>query len=251
MATRAAVVAALATSGCGGGVPLLHGAHVLRPGDTSFGAGASAQIGVLDAKAETGRSSRVFEDLGFGAGVAPVVTGRVGIDGENEAGLTYTGRAIRLDGRHAFDLGNDWALSLGLGGSALVPRRDVEGGPDGEDDASAYGPGVDLPVLFGTHAGAGIYTLWLGPRIGFQHLSGSVDARAIDPAAPPGGEGLPLEGTHFWAGGVLGVRVGFRYLHVALEVDAAWHHGQGTLGSERASFDQVSVAPAGGLILTF
>lgn len=240
----------IATAGCGGGVPLLHGAHVLPPGDTAFGAGASAQIGVLAADPGTGRPSRVFEDLGFGAGVAPVVTGRVGIEGQNEAGLTYTGRSIRLDGRHAFDIGNDWALSLGAGGSALVPRRDVEGGPEGADDASAYGPGFDIPILFGTHAGAGIYTLWAGPRLGFQHLTGAVDGALVDPTARPGSS-LPLEGTHFWAGGVMGVRVGFRHLHVALEVDAAWHHGQGTLGDERTSFDQVSIAPAGGLILTF
>lgn len=251
MPRLAALVAfAAGPSGCGGASPLLHGAHVLRPGDTSFGAGAAAQIGVLDAPADAGRESRVLEDLGFGAGVAPVVMGRVGIDGQNEAGLTYAGRSIRLDARHAFDLGRDWAMSLGLGGSALVPRRDVEGGPEGADEATAYGPGVDVPLLFGTHAGAGIYTLWAGPRVGFQHLTGSVDAGVVDATRPPG-TSLPLEGTHVWAGGVLGVRVGFRHLHVALELDAAWHHGQGSVGDVQASFDQVSVAPAGGLVLTF
>ena len=242
----------LAATGCGGGVPLLHGAHVLSPGDTSFGAGASARVaalepGSLGPESVPARASRVLEDLGFGAGIAPVVMGRIGIEGQNEAGLTYAGRSIRLDGRHAFHLGNDWALSLGIGGSALLPRRDAAGT---DDAASAYGPGVDVPVLFGTHAGGGIYTFWLGPRVGYEHLTGNVDAGLLEPTAAPGAF-LDLEGNHFWAGGLVGARVGFRHVHVALEVDAAWHHGQGSIGTFRGSFDQVSVAPAGALILTF
>jgi hypothetical protein len=249
---RAALASAVALTagamGCGGGVPLMHGAHTLRPGDTSFGAGASARVAVLDPDDPTeARATRVLQDLGFGAGVAPFVNGRIGIDGNNEAGLTWAGRSIRLDGRHAFDLGNDYALSVGVGGSALLPRRDVDGR---EDSASAYGPGADIPILFGTHAGAGIYTLWVGPRVGFEHLTGTVDAALLDPGSTPG-DLQSLDGTHFWAGGLVGVRVGFRYLHVALEVDAAWHHGQGSIGTQRARFDQVSVTPAGALILTF
>jgi hypothetical protein len=236
-----------AAGGCGGGVPLMHSAHVLSPGDTSFGAGASARVAVLEAESADDRPSRVMEDLGFGAGVAPVVLGRIGIEGGNEAGLTYAGRSIRIDGRHAFDLGNDWALSLGAGGSAVLPRRDVQGR---EDAASAYGPGIDVPVLFGTHAGSGIYSLWLGPRVGFEYLRGNVDEGLIDGTGLEG-ELLPLEGTHFWAGGVLGIRVGFRHVHVAIELDGAWHHGSGTVGTFNGSFDQVSLTPAGALLLHF
>ncbi len=244
-------------TGCGGGVPLMHGAHVLRPGDTSFGAGASARAAVLDPGSNVGaapgsaevidRPSRVLEDLGFGAGVAPVVLGRIGIEGMNEAGLTYAGRSIRIDGRHAFDLGSDWALSLGAGGSAILPRRDVQGQ---DDAASAYGPGIDVPVLFGTHAGAGIYSVWFGPRLGFEYLRGNVDEGLVD-GSDLQGELLPLEGSHFWAGGLLGMRVGFRNIHVAIEVDGAWHHGQGSIGTLSGSFDQVSVTPAGALLLNF
>jgi len=251
-AIAASAALALGAVGCGGGVPLLHGAHVLRPGNTMFGAGATARVAVIDPAEEADAPSRILEDLGFGAGVAPVVVGRVGIEGQNEAGLTYAGRTIRLDGRHAFDLGNDWAMSLGLGGSALLPRRDAAGR---DDAATAYGPGVDVPLLFGTHAGAGIYTVWIGPRVGFEHLRGSVDATIVDDPATggpaPDGTSLDLEGNHFWAGGLVGVRVGFRHVHVALEVDAAWHHGTGSIGSLRGSFDQVSIAPAGALLLEF
>jgi hypothetical protein len=239
---------AVAAGGCGGGVPLLHGAHVLRPGDTTFGAGATARIATIDPPEDSQPAARVLEDLGFGAGVAPVVTGRVGIEGQNEAGLTYAGRTIRLDGRHAFDLGNDWAMSLGVGGSALLPRRDARGR---DDAASAYGPGVDVPLLFGTHAGGGIYTVWAGPRLGFEHLRGTIDAELVDDPDAGGRESLDLEGNHVWAGGLVGVRVGFRHVHVAIEVDAAWHHGTGSVGTLHGSFDQVSVAPAGALLLTF
>lgn len=242
----AATLFASTLAGCGGGSPLMHGATVLPPGDTTFGAGASAQVAAIDGASPDARASRVLEDLGFGAGVAPWAGARIGIEGSNEAGLAYTGRSIRLDFRHAFPLGDRWALSLGAGGSAIVPRFQGDGL---SDEASAYGPGVDVPVLLGRELGPGLYSFWLGPRAGYDHLSGSVSSRLLEPARPD--ESLDLEGHHFWAGGVVGVKVGFRRVHVAIEVDGAWHHGQGQLGAENASFDQVSVTPAGALIVAF
>jgi hypothetical protein len=233
-------------AGCGGGSPLLHGANVLAPGDTTFGAGASAQVAAIDGAPSEARASRVLEDLGFGAGVAPWAGARIGIEGGNEAGLAYTGRSIRLDFRHAFQLGDRWALSLGAGGSAIIPRFQGEGLGD---QASAYGPGVDVPVLFGRELGPGLYSFWFGPRAGYDHLSGSFSSLLLQPSLPE--ESLDLEGNHFWAGGLVGVKVGFRRVHVALEVNGAWHHGQGELGDENASFDQVSVTPAGALIVAF
>ena len=247
----------IASGGCGGGSPLLHGAQVLGPGETTFGAGASAQIAALNrvtalegASSSGGpssavRASRVLEDLGFGAGVAPWVGARIGIEGQNEAGLAYTGRSVRLDFRHAFQLGGRWALSVGAGGSAIIPRLQGEGQ---SDQGSAYGPGVDVPVVIGRDF-ADIYSVWLGPRAGYDHLRGSLSSLLVEPGVPE--ESLELEGDHFWAGGLVGVKVGFRGIHVALEVDAAWHHGQGTLGDESASFDQVSITPAGALIVAF
>ena len=59
-------------------------------------------------------------DALLGPGISPWVSARVGLPHANEAGLTYTGRSLRLDGRHAFSLGGAWALSLGLGASAVA-----------------------------------------------------------------------------------------------------------------------------------
>jgi len=237
---------AISAGGCGGGSPLFHGAQVLSPGETTFGAGASAQIAAIDGASPDDRASRVLEDLGFGAGVAPWAGARIGIEGQNEAGLAYTGRSVRIDFRHAFQLGGRWALSLGAGGSAILPRLQGEGQ---SDQGAAYGPGVDVPVLIGRDFASGMYSVWLGPRAGYDHLSGSFSSLLVAPDLPE--ESLDLEADHFWAGGLVGVKVGFRRVHVALEVNAAWHHGQGTLGDEDASFDQVSITPAGALIVAF
>ncbi|WP_437732936.1 hypothetical protein [Sorangium sp. So ce1335] len=253
----AAGLLALACAGCHGGGPLLHPAHVLRPGTVSFGAGVSGAMVLAgataappDGEASAGGGPAATEDaarrklseIAVAPGVAPWASARVGIEGDNEAGLAYTGRALRLDGRHAFPLGEASALSVGLGASALFA-----GGP-GSEGSDVHGAGIDVPVLLGFRSDADLYALWFGPRLGFELLGGEVRLPAAGATAGPL---VDASGQHLRVGFVLGVRGGFRHVHVALEATATYHHARGEIAGAPVSIDQGTVVPGGGLTVTF
>lgn len=238
--------AALALAGCGGGAPLLHPAHVLNPGDVSFGAGVTSQFGTLDPAPPArpdDRGPTLLDDIAIASGVSPFVNGRVGIAGGFEAGLTYTGRQIRIDGRKAFGFKN-WTLSLGLGGAVLLPK------PLPGDSGSVYGAGGDVPFVIGWTSAADLYSLWFGPRLGFEILGG----RVLENQFVDGGDDNrfdELSGQHVYAGGLVGFRVGFRHFHAALELDVNYHYAAGTFGPEETSTENLSVSPAGAMVVSF
>ncbi|HTN85834.1 MAG TPA: hypothetical protein VL242_19175 [Sorangium sp.] len=251
-----ALLLASVCAGCHGGGPLLHPAHVLRPGFVSVGAGLSGEMVVAgspalaspDAGGPVAPESAArlkLSEIAVAPGVAPWASARVGIEGENEAGLTYTGRAIRLDGRHAFPLG-EAALSIGLGASALF-----SGGPGAAAEGSdVHGAGIDVPVLLGFRSDADLYAVWFGPRLGFELLGGEVRLPAPGTATTRS----PLvdaSGQHLQVGFVLGVRGGFRHVHVAVEATATYHHADGEIAGAPVALDQGTVAPGGGVTVTF
>ncbi len=246
----ALLTCAAAVAGCGGASPLMHPAHVLGEGKVSVGAGAAGQIAALERAqpVRDDKSAPVLEEYAVSPGISPWASGRVGIAGDNEAGITYAGRAFRVDFRHAFAL-DEVDLSLGIAGSGVVPR--AKGG--GDDLGSAYGGGGDIPILIGWKSTAELYSVWAGPRVGFEILSGS----ALESEILQGGRTdvfLPFEGKHFYVGGLVGTKVGFRNLHVALEVDVLYHFGDGTFGESQeheASVQQLTISPGSALILTF
>lgn len=253
MTARPWLVAAFASAvaGCGGGAPLLHPAHTLNPGNATMGAGLSGRVALLPAEVPAGddadevvAGTTALEDLSVAPAVAPWAAARIGFEGSNEAGLTYAGRAIRLDGRHAFELGTP-TLSVGLGGSVLMAKR-PGGGPD---ERSVFGGGLDVPVLIGVRSTADIYALWGGIRGGFELLRGAVVSPPTTAGADPVEE--EFSGHHIYAGFVAGIRVGFRHVHVALELDGAYHFAGGTIGERSLRVDQLSLTPAGALIVSF
>lgn len=241
----AAMIAAM-LAGCGGGAPLLHPAHVLNPGDVALGAGVTAQFGALDpppAERPDDRGPQLLDSIAVASGVSPFVAGRVGISGGFEAGLTYTGRQIRVDGRKAFPF-KRWTLSIGLGGSVLLPK------PLPGDSGSVYGAGGDIPFLVGWSSSADLYALWFGPRVGFEILGG----RVLENQFVAGGDDNrfdDLSGQHVYAGGLVGFRVGFRHFHAALELDVNYHFAAGSFGPEETSIENLSIAPAGAMIVSF
>lgn len=246
---RATAALVLCVVGCAGSAPLHHPAHVLTPGRVSIGAGVAGNIGALDAAAIKGddKSEVVLEDYAVAPGVAPWAAARIGITGDNEAGLTYAGRSFRLDGRHAFKIDPLW-LSLELGGSVLIPRPRS----GGDDLGSAYGGGADIPILFGWVSDAELYSVWFGPRGGFEYLRGEI----IESEFLTGARDdtfVPFQGWHGFVGGLLGAKVGFRTFHVSIELDVAYHFAEGTFGetgSTEASLGQLTIAPSGALLLT-
>ncbi|HEU4581503.1 MAG TPA: hypothetical protein VFS67_24765 [Polyangiaceae bacterium] len=240
--------------GCGGGAALLHPAHTLPVDTVSVGAGVSGQFasGAIEDTIDDGRAA-ASQPLGDPAsaqayaegvlaraliapGASPWVSARAGLAANYEAGLTYTGRSLRLDGRHAWELSDDWALSFGLGVSGILLRPErsdpgpmsAAGAPSSsqaEFEPSARGFGADVPLVFGYRLLEGFGDLWFGPRLGFEHLNGSLD---LDQQAPGSGR-LDLSGNHFWGGLLAGFSLGIPPLWLRFELATAYHHLSGDL----------------------
>ena len=259
----AALLCLCALSACGGGVPLLHTARVLPAGHTSFGAGMSDHFvlgdekrALADAEArppnapplgpnDTRYTRGVLVAALEGPAVAPWLAARVGIPGSNEAGLSYTGQALRVDARHAFEWDQS-ALSLGLG---LTGRGFGQSALDlpGANLDRAHGFGLDVPILFGYHTDAELISVWAGARAQYDHWSGNM---SLDP-----NPAFTLSAQRFAAGPVLGLAVGLSPLWVAAELELDYAHVTGSLdrpGSHYdAQIDGLSVHPAGALITKF
>jgi hypothetical protein len=257
--------------GCGGGAALLHPARVLGPGNVAAGAGVGGQF-VVDQSAPTAPSpeqqflERAASSFAFSPGLSPWVGASVGIAGQNEAGLTYTGRSLRLEGRHSF--GSDAVTtSIGAGASAVLshpgsagPTAPMAGRFEGTvDDATAAGFGFDAPALIGWRSTASIVEVWAGVRAGMERVSGDVALGGASPHAS-----ADLTATRWYGGGLLGFAVGFRPVWVAFEVDVAYQHlsarasfpgggGAATAapGQDTGTVTGVTAAPAGALIVKF
>jgi hypothetical protein len=259
-ALRGALAAfGVACAGCGGGLPLLHPARTLPAGEVRAGAGFSGNIatGSLASSLNAARDEAAVQgpssDATFArgalvaasvaTGLAPVAGARVGLGWSSEAGLTYTGRGIRADVRRSFDLTPHWALSAGVGGSAALYGHQDGGGLPDLDLAAVHGWGADVPVLVGYESDGQLYMAWLGARAGWEHVD--IGNLSSEPGGQPaGGNPIALSATRFWGGGLFGLAVGFRHVHVAMELDVSYAHIAGDFAQTHASVQGVTLAPA-------
>lgn len=239
---------------CGGGAPLLHPAHTLPDGDVSFAAGSSgrfalgglrdAERALDDAAAVPGGATSDAARDGFikGAlvrasvapGVAPFVAARVGLGHHNEAGISYTGRGFRIDGRHALEW-QTLALSFGLGAHAVLsrpgnqPDERVSSGADSGlrtfTVTSSGGYGVELPVVFGYRSDADVVKAWIGARAGLERAS--FDVSVVE--APDLALGTNTHATRYWGGGLVGFSVGLAPIEVRVEMNAAYESARGEI----------------------
>ncbi len=247
-------------SGCGGGVPLLHPAHALDPGRTAFAFGVSdrfvlgsAQDALDDARQpapgappEGARAARgALVALAEGPAVAPYVAARVGIPGTNEAGLSYSGQALRGDLRHAFEWGKS-ALSAGLGVTGRGFGQSTYDLPS-TDLSHAHGLGVDLPILLGYRTDADLISVWGGVRGSYDHWSGTV---SLDPKPA-----FELGASRLALGPIFGMSLGLPPFWVSAELELDYAHVTGSLDRPGTRYDaQISgwsVRPAGALVAKF
>jgi len=114
--------------------------------------------------------------------------------------------------------------SAGFGGYAARPLDGAGGQGEG------WRAGAFVPLTLALEV-AGILEAWLGARLAFERVEGALAPSALN--APSSAWGLR-------GGGVVGLALGFRRLHVLAElaVDAEWWSGT-TAG---ASFERVGVA---------
>lgn len=276
------LLCACGVTACGGGAPLLHPAHTLPEGDVSFAAGTSGRFALgglhrgeqgLDAAAAIpGGATTAAEREKFvqGAlvrasvapGVAPFVAARVGLGHHNEAGITYTGRGFRLDGRHALEW-KTLALSIGLGAHAVLsrpgnqPDRRVSDMPTGDSGLQTFtvtssgGYGLELPVVFGYRSDADVVKAWVGARAGLERAS--FDVAVVE--APDLAIGTAAQATRYWGGGLVGFSVGLAPIEVRVEMNAAYESATGKLrlnaGDLSGSVAGWSLTPAMGISAKF
>lgn len=260
----AAIVSLALTAGCGGGLPLLHPARTLPQGAVRASAGFSGNIAVgglsgalqnaaNDAATQQTASGPSAPDATFakgalvaasvGPGLAPYAAARVGVGAQSEGGLSYTGRGVRVDLRHSFDLSRTWALSVGAGGSAILYGQQQGSSLPGVDLGALHGYGADVPFLVGYQSDGDLYMVWAGARAGWEHVDIS-NLTSVPNGVALGPAPLSLSATRFWGGGVLGLAVGFRHVHVAMELDASYATIDGQFGSARTTVAGVTIAPA-------
>jgi hypothetical protein len=275
--SRAQAIAVLTATamlaGCGGGAPLLHPARTLPGGDIRAAGGISAHVVPGSLGEDLRRAREIVARDGAGTsspgapgtnpdyakgalvsaavapGLAPFVGARVGVGNRFEGGLAYTGRGIRADMRRSFEDG-PWSLSVGVGGSATLYGRQQGTDLPNVNLASLHGFGLDVPVLVGWESVSGLYTLWAGPRGGFEHVTVETltsEPKSVTIGAPP----ISLEATRWNAGAVVGIATGFRHVHVAIEAGIAYQIVSGTYNGNEVTVRGLTITPASALWWTF
>ncbi|MEO8875863.1 MAG: hypothetical protein ABI461_09770 [Polyangiaceae bacterium] len=261
-ATAAALSALLCTA-CGGGIPLMHPARTLPRGEVRGAAGVSAQapVGTLASDlqnarndaAATGSAQPLPGDVQYAKGaliaaavapgLAPYVSARVGVGWTSEGGIAYTGRAARIDMRKSFDLSESSSVSIGAGLTVPFYGRQGEEALPNVDLSALHGYGFDVPLLIGWESSGGIYKLWGGVRGGYEY--DAISNVSTEPKAVPlGFQPISLSANRVYGAGVVGMAVGFRHLHVALELDASYQSISGTFNATDVKVAGVSLAPA-------
>lgn len=235
VAVRVIATLLLVAAGCAPAVPVWGGATTTPKGrgDVSLGAAVRVGLGDLD---PTGAPAEIapYVENSQGSGVAPAGAFRYGVLDHTDVGVTVAGPLVRLDVRQELVLEEVPAKISLLGG--IGPYVGFLGGDvDGEGGTRV---GVDLPLLLGID-GLSVVQLWIGARVGVEHVFGHLDG---------GAGGAPalsaLSATGFRIGGVFGLALGFRHLHVMVELTGGWETWSGDLGASPLSVSGVVLTPA-------
>ncbi len=267
------LLVALVTSGCGGAMPQLHPAKPLASGSVEMAAGLSSDLalgethqrireGRATEPAQAAEEMQRFADGAFrqallAPGLAPWLSGRVGISGNNEAQLSYSGRRIRLGFRHALPLDELW-LSFGAGAASVHARGAGHEPPAGPGlkgfDWRADGWGVDLPLSIGWQSQGEIVALWGGLRLGFERLGGEFSYAS--PTAPVDEGPIEASGQRLFGGACVGLSAGVAPLRVKAELSVvqSWAQAEMELENQPAidrNFNGLSVSPGAAIGLEF
>lgn len=192
-------------------------------------------------------------------GLAPWVGARAGVGFDSDAGVTFTGRSVRLDGRHAWQ-NRELAVSIGIGGSGLLLRDTTDGTQKtvpGLDASSVTGWGADVPILIGWRSSASLFQVYGGVRGSYERAFGTVKLGIY--ASPDDIREADLDASHWTASALAGLAVGVSPLFVIVELGAGYTRGDGSIdipsptGNNHrvADLEAFTLAPAGALVARF
>lgn len=223
-------MAATLATGCAGPIPSLGGGSTTPAHRTDLALGGAVRVPTGELRDVPGpaRSST------RGNGIVPVAAVRHGVSRGWDVGLSVAGTTLRTELRHEKVLRHGstrpsyvFAVAPYVG----VLSEDEEGSGDG------LRFGVDLlPLAYSVDFG-GVYELWVGPRLGVEHVRGDY---ALDGAT---------RAARAWgvrAGAILGLGLGFRRVHVLFELSAYYERWSGDHGEGSASAQSLD---AQGLVL--
>jgi hypothetical protein len=257
-------LAALGSLGCATTSPVLVEPRVPDRGEVrgQVGAAALAPVGgdrsaLADARASlsSASGSTPATDRGTAValaarpGVAPFVRGVVGILPEVEATLRYGARDVSVGARWTFvdvrgEQGSAATISVGGDARALLRGR-LEGGVlDGVDVGSSHGYGGTIPIVAAWQSDAGLLLAYAAALGGYDGIAGSLSYSGVE-----GSEDAFVR--RFYATGLLGLGIGFRRVHVVMElgVERDWIHA--SFGARDVDVRLWSLAPAGCLSVRF
>jgi hypothetical protein len=268
---RAHALLLLLLTGCAGGSPLLHPARALPQGDIRVAAGFSAHAAAGEAadalkNARNQAATQPNEVPGapgtnepyaegalalaaIGPGIAPFVGGRVGVGDNYEGGIAYTGRGARIDMRKAWDSGRV-SFSVGAAMRGVFYGRQTGATIPAVDLSQLRGYGADVPLLVGWESTGGLYRGWLGLRGGWDHVR--IEQISSEPKSPMlGSPPTGLVANRYFGGALVGLAVGFRHVHVALELEATYQVIDGRYNATEATLSGISLTPASAIWWTF
>lgn len=228
------VSALVLASGCATSVPAFAGASTTPHDRVDVLAGMTARVATGDLVDQDATLAQIAPQ-----GVAPAGAARVGLDGGWDLGLVVAGPSGRAELRHAARLSTYTRFHVGVG--AYAGYAGSMGGleaPSSTLHGEGWRAGLSVPAVIGIEIGS-LVEGWFGVRVGAEHVEGTdLDARRSDAWALRGG-------------GVLGVALGLRRVHVLAElaVDGEWWKGTtGSVALERAG---VVLTPAFGVRVRF
>lgn len=225
------VASLLLSSACAVAPPALTGGSTTpnRRGDVLAGGAARVPFGDLREHGTPVATDSRYRRDAQSAGIVPVVAARYGLAHDVDLGLMVAGATLRAELRREHVLAETstrpsfvYALAPYVG---LIDGGDALGGR-----ATRFG--LDLPLTYAVDFG-GVYEFWLGARFSAEAVRGRL---ARDGALEH------VDAGKLSGGALVGLGLGFRRLHVLLELTTAYERWWGHHGDQSVS--------RGGLVLT-
>ncbi len=220
-----ALVAALVSlAGCATAEPMLAGGRTVPRNRTDLALGSAVRVPLGDLAPQADHPDEASQLMTFGApsGAAPVAFVRHGLSDDVDLGVEVVGSSLRGTLRGQLALGSLAHLMIGA-----VPT--VGALYDGAGGTAFRGGGT-IPIAITIDAFS-LYEVWLGVRVGLEHVAGDLS-----------GVSVGLSGLR--TGGVVGFGVGFRDLHLLMELAVDHELWWGSLGGNAIQRNGISLTPA-------
>ena len=226
LASRALVLCVLVgLGGCSPAMPSFAGGRTVPAGRSDVALGGAIRVPVGDlVAAEPGNDSDRLLAFGGPGGGAPVAFVRHGIGDDADIGAEIAGSSAHFTLRGQLHLPSGLRVMAGL-----APHVGYVGG-----DGNAVRAGGTIPIVLAIDVFS-IYEVWLGVRVGLEHVVGELG---------PEGAVDAVSVTGLRTGGVVGLAVGFRRFHVLVELAVDHELWTGSLGSISIERSGVVLTPA-------